>query len=207
MKEKATRLIIIGASGHGKVIADIAAGCGYKEIVFLDDNEALKDCMGYPVIGRTDTAKQYKGADFIVAIGNPEVREEIQTKLLNEGVKVVTLIHPDAVIAENVEIGMGTVIMAGAVVNPDTRIGSGCIINTGAPVDHDNVLEDYVHVSVGSHIAGTVHIGKGTWIGAGAVVCNNVNICGGCMVGAGAVVVKDIDEQGTYLGVPARKEL
>ena len=64
-----------------------------------------------------------------------------------------------------------------------------------------------MHVSVGSHIAGTVHIGKGTWIGAGAVVCNNVNICGGCMVGAGAVVVKDIDEQGTYLGVPARKEL
>lgn len=205
MEEKVARLIIIGANGHGKVIVDIAAGCGYKDISFLDDNEALKDCMGYPVIGRTDTAKQYKGADFIVAIGNSEVREKIQTKLLNEGLKVVTLIHPDAIIAENVKIGIGTVIMAGAVVNPDTRIGSGCIINTGATVDHDNVLEDYVHVSVGSHIAGTVHIGKGTWIGAGAVVSNNVNICAGCMIGAGAVVVKDIDKAGVYIGVPARE--
>lgn len=205
MKEKAARLIVIGASGHGKVIADIAAGSGYEDISFLDDNEELKNCMGYPVIGKSDSAKQYKDADFVVAIGSPEVREKIQTKLLNEGLKVVTLVHPDAVIAENVSIGIGTVIMAGAVVNPDTRIGNGCIINTGATVDHDNVLEDYVHISVGSHIAGTVHIGKGTWIGAGAVVSNNVNICGNCVIGAGAVVVKDIDEAGTYISVPAKK--
>jgi sugar O-acyltransferase (sialic acid O-acetyltransferase NeuD family) len=205
MKDEATSLIIIGASGHGKVIADIATGCGYENIAFLDDNETLKSCMRYPIIGKSDTAKQYKDADFIIAIGNSEIREKIQADLLKKDLKVVTLIHPNAVIAENVVIGIGTVIMAGAVVDPDTKIGNGCIINMGATVGHDDVIEDYVHISAGSHVAGTVHIGKGSWIGIGAVVSNNINICDGCMIGAGTVVVKDIDESGTYVGVPARK--
>lgn len=199
------RLVIIGASGHGKVVADIASHCGYDMISFLDDDDTLKSCMGYPVIGKSSTAERYKGCDFFVAIGNPNIRKKILKKLQRTRLDIATLIHPDAVIADSVSIGIGTVVMAGVVINPDSRIGNGCIINTGSSVDHDNVIEDYVHVSVGSHLAGTVRIGIGTWIGAGAVVSNNVNICGGCMIGAGAVVVKDIDEPGTYIGVPARK--
>lgn len=199
------KLIIIGASGHGKVIADIAFLCGYKDIAFLDDNESVKNCMSYPVVGKSSDAEKYGDAGFFVAIGNAKIRENVQENLQKSGLNVVTLIHPDAVIAKSASIGIGTVIMAGAVVNPDSRIGKGCIINTGASVDHDNVIEDYVHVSVGAHIAGTVHVGGRTWIGAGAVVSNQVNICGNCMIGAGAVVVKDIDEPGTYIGVPARK--
>ena len=115
------------------------------------------------------------------------------------------LIHPNAIIAEDVKIGAGTIVMAGAVVNPGAIIGKGAIINTCSSVDHDCTIFDYVHISVGSHLSGTVNVGEGTWIGAGATVSNNVNICGKCMVGAGAVVIKDINEEGTYVGVPARK--
>lgn len=195
------RLVIIGASGHGKVIADIAARNGYEDIVFLDDDENVKECAGFPVIGKTCEAVKMAG-DKIVAIGNPKIRERIQEEVGG----VITLIHPDAVISRRVEIGEGSVIMAGAVINSDVVIGNGCIINTGASVDHDCVLGDYVHVSVGSHLSGTVHVGERTWIGAGATVSNNVNICGDCMIGAGTVVIKNIDKPGTYVGVPAKEK-
>lgn len=195
------RLVIIGASGHGKVIADIAIRNGYEDIVFLDDDENVKECAGFPVVGKTSEAEKIAG-DKIVAIGNPKIRERIQEGLND----VVTLIHPDAVISRRVEIGEGTVIMAGAVINSDAVIGKGCIINTGASVDHDCRIGDYSHVSVGAHVAGTCEIGKKTWIGAGATVSNNVNIYGDCMVGAGAVVIKDINKPGTYVGVPAREK-
>ena len=194
------RLVIIGASGHGKVIADIAVKCGYKDILFLDDNENVKECAGFPVIGKVSDAVTMED-DKIVAIGNAEIREKIQSQLSN----LVTLIHPSAVVSRRVEIGKGTVVMAGAVINSDVIIGKGCIINTGASVDHDCKLEDFVHVSVGAHVAGTVAIGRKTWIGAGATISNNVSICGHCMIGAGAVAVKDIIEPGTYVGAPVKK--
>lgn len=195
------RLVIIGASGHGKVIADVAVKCGYKDIVFLDDSENVKECVGFPVIGKVLDAKNMED-EKIVAIGNAEIREKIQSQLSN----LVTLIHPSAVVSRRVKIGEGTVIMAGAVINSDVVIGKGCIINTGASVDHDCKLEDFVHVSVGAHVAGTVSIGKKTWVGAGATVSNNVSICDNCMIGAGAVVVKDLKKSGIYIGVPVREK-
>lgn len=194
------RLVIIGASGHGKVIADIAVKCGYQDIVFLDDNEKVKECAGFPVIGKVSDAVTMND-DKIVAIGNAEIRQKIQNQLSN----LVTLIHPSAVVSRRVKIGEGTVIMAGAVINSDVVIGKGCIINTGASVDHDCKIGDFVHVSVGAHVAGTASIGRNTWVGAGATVSNNVSICDHCMIGAGAVVVNDVVNSGTYVGVPVRK--
>ena len=198
-------LVIVGASGHGKVVADIAEKVGYTDIVFLDDNKAVKTCGKYSVVGASGDAMRYSSCDFIVGIGNAEIRKRIQEELIEKGLHVVTLIHPKSVIAPDVSLGVGTVVMAGAIINPGSTVGNGCIINTGATVDHDNIISDYVHVSVGSHLAGTVSVGTGTWIGAGATVSNNVNICGGCMIGAGAVVIKNINEPGTYVGVPARR--
>lgn len=195
------RLVIIGASGHGKVIADIAILNGYEDIVFLDDDENIKSCAGFPVVGRVADGIGMTD-DKIVAIGNAATRERIQAKING----VVTLIHPRAVVSRRVQIGKGTIVMAGAVINSDSVVGDGVIINTGASLDHDCVIEDFAHVSVGAHIAGTCHIGKRTWIGAGATVSNNINICGGCMIGAGAVVVRDISEKGTYIGVPAKEK-
>ncbi len=194
------RLIIIGASGHGKVAADIARLNGYTDIVFLDDRETVKECAGWPVVGRSDEAPD---GPVFAAIGNASVRKRLMDFYKDREQPV--LIHPSAIVAEDAEIGEGSVVMAGAVINPCVKIGRGAIVNTSSSVDHDCVLGDFVHVAVGAHLCGTVCVGDETWIGAGATVSNNVTICGGCMIGAGAVVIKDIDVQGTYVGVPAKK--
>lgn len=198
------KLIIIGASGDGKVVADIAIKNGYTDIAFLDDREDVIECAGFPVLGSTKEYSRYSNEDFFVAIGDPKIRESFY-QLLND-YHIVTLIHPNAVISRRVEIGKGTVVMAGAVINSDTTIGEGCIINTCSSVDHDNRLGGFVHVAVGAHLCGTVEVGDRTWVGAGATVSNNISVCDDCLIGAGAVVVKDIKERGTYIGVPARKK-
>lgn len=201
------KLLIIGASGHGKVIADIAIKMGkWQSIAFLDDDEGIKLSLGMNVIGKTDDAFKYINEfDIFVAIGNNETREKIQERLELEGASIPILIHPKAIIGEQVKLGAGTAIMAGAVINCCTCVGKGCIINTGATIDHDNVLGDYVHISPGVNLAGTVNIGKGSWLGIGSTVINNISIVDGCRIGAGAVVIRDITETGTYVGVPARK--
>jgi len=201
------KLIIVGASGHGKVVADIALLNGYDEIYFVDDNSNIKSLGNYEVIGSFGSifdlaANEY---DVFVGIGNASVRQRMQNQLEQRGYSVVTLIHPSAVVARDVQIGVGTVIMAGAVVNAGTVIGKGCIINTASSVDHDNKICDYVHVSVAAHTAGTVLVEDNTWIGIGAVISNNISISSDVMIGAGAVVVEDICESGTYVGVPAKK--
>lgn len=200
------KIIFIGASGHGKVAADIAKKIGYTDVSFLDDSSSALECNGYPVIGKSKDAFFYPNSDFFVSIGNSKIREKMMEMLSSAGLKLATLVHPNAVIGENVSLGEGTIVMAGAVINPCTRIGKGCIINTCASVDHDCEICDYAHVSVGAHTAGNVKIGCHTWLGIGSVVSNNISITANCMIGAGAVVVKDITEFGTYIGVPARKK-
>lgn len=196
------RLIIIGASGHGKVVADIAVLNGYKDIAFLDNNPKINTCAGYPVLGPDAMALELDG-DVFVAIGNAEARKRLIERYKTRSFPV--LIHPSAVVAESAEVGAGSVVMAGAVINSGARIGQGCIINTSSSVDHDCIIEDFCHISVGTHLSGTVMVGARTWIGTGAIVSNNINICGGCIIGAGAVVIKDIIEPGTYVGVPAKR--
>jgi sugar O-acyltransferase (sialic acid O-acetyltransferase NeuD family) len=204
MKDK---LLIIGASGHGKVVADIALRMNkWNSIAFLDDNESMKVSLGLKVIGKTEDAFLYKDyCDIFIAIGNNLIREKIQHQLEANGANIPVLIHPTAVIGEQVDIGMGTVAMAGVIINCSTRIGRGCIINTGATIDHDNLIEDYVHISPGAHLAGSVNVGRTTWLGVGAIISNNVNIISGCKIGAGAVVIEDITQPGTYVGVPVRR--
>lgn len=197
-KEK--QLVIIGAGGHGKVAADIARKQGYEIIRFLDDA---------PIRGVEGKVSEFEiflgNADFFVAIGNSLIRKKITNALQSKGAEMVTLIHPNAVVADNVKIGKGTVIMAGAVINTDTEIGDGVIINTCASVDHDCQIANYVHIAVGAHVCGTVEIGEHTWVGAGATVINNIHVCDSCVIGAGAVIVHNIDTKGTYVGVPGKK--
>lgn len=201
------RLFIVGCSGHGKVVADIAICTGkYKELYFLDDNPEVKECMGIPVVGNSQFLDFESGDEVVVAIGNSKIRERVQEYYQKSGITIATLIHPQAVVGTKVEIGEGSVVMAGTVINPETCIGKGVILNTGATVDHDNEIGDYSHVSVGAHLAGTVKVGRHTWIGAGAIVKNNIDITDEVMVGAGGVVVKNITESGVYIGVPVRKK-
>lgn len=194
------RLVIIGAGGHGKIVADIALKNGYSDICFVDDN-AVGECLGFPIIGTSACIESQNDdmTDFVIGIGNNYVRKKVAEV---HDVPWVTLIHPSAQIGANVSIGRGTVVMANAVINVSATIGLHCIINTGAIVEHDNVIEDYVHLSPGAVLGGTVRIGELTHVAIGATVRNNINICRECMIGAGAVVVKSIEESGTYVGVP-----
>lgn len=196
------RLIIIGAGGHGRVVADIARQTGYNDIVFLDNDSELKNCAGYPVLGPDAMTAGLEG-DIFIAVGDPGIRRRLMERECGRLFPI--LIHPQAIIASGVVIGDGSVVMAGAVINPGTRIGRGCIVNTSSSIDHDCVIGEFCHLAVGAHLAGTVHVGDSTWIGIGAVVSNNVNICSDVIVGAGAVVIKDIEERGTYIGIPTRK--
>lgn len=201
------KLIIIGASGQGKVCADIALKMNkWDEIAFLDDNPQIKSVLGLEVVGNTkDAIKHVDKCDFFVGIGDNETREKIQKKLEKIGANIPVLIHPNAVIGEDVQIGIGTAVMPGVVINCSTRIGKGCIINTGATIDHDNIIEDYVHISPGVNLAGNVRIGSKTWIGIGSVVINNINISNKCLIGAGSLVIKNITIPGKYVGSPIKK--
>ena len=149
------KLLIYGASGHGKVIADIALLNGYKEIVFYDDDENKNLIDKYEVIHQFPQDDY----DLIVAIGDNATREKIS---LRTDKHQVSLIHPEAVVARDVKIDEGCVVMAKAVINSGSRIGKGVIVNTCASIDHDNIIEDYVHISVNAHTAGNVTIGKRT---------------------------------------------
>lgn len=197
------RLVIIGAGGHGKVIADIALKNGYKDVCFVDDH-ATGEVMGLPVIGVCEDITHLNDGhtDFVIGIGNNAVRKAIAEKY---DVNWVTLIHPSAQIAFNAEIGKGTVVMANAAINVCATIGEHCIINTGAIIEHDNVIENYVHISPNAALGGTVQIGMECHIGIGATVKNNIDICSDCVIGAGAVVIRDIKTSGTYIGVPVKE--
>lgn len=201
------KLLIIGAGGHGRVVADIAMKMNrWQRIAFLDDDDAQQYSLGLEVIGPSSKALNLvEEYDIFVAIGNNATREKLHKVLKAAGVTMPTLIHPSATIGRQVKIGEGTVVMAGAVINCCSRIGDGCIVNTAATVGHDGTIADYVHISSGAHIAGTVTIGKGTWIGIGVIVKNNVQITEGTFVGAGAVVIRNIVEAATYVGVPVRR--
>ena len=198
------KIAIIGAGGHGKVVADVAKQVGYQEIVFLDD-DIEKELKGYKIIGKChEVEKILDQYDIVVAIGNNEIRKQYIKELDLKNAKLPVLKHPKAVIAEDVIIGKGTVVFANVVINSGTVVGKGCILNTACTIDHDNIIEDYVHISPGAHLGGGVKVRESSWIGIGGIIKNYTTICEKTLVGAGAVVVKDILESGVYVGVPAK---
>lgn len=203
----AKNVVIIGAGGHGKVIADIIVKSGDNIFGFLDDSKDVGEIIidKYIVIGKVvDCEKlqqENKDLCFVIAIGNNYVRKDIFEKYK---LNYYTAIHPTAVIGMDVHIGIGTVVMANACINSSAVIGNNCIINTGAIIEHDNVIEDNVHVSPNATLCGTVKVGECTHIGAGVTVRNNISIISDCVIGAGGVVVKNINYKGIYVGVPAK---
>lgn len=196
-------VVIIGAGGHAKVIADIIIKSGDKVVGFLDDNSTKESILGYPVLGKSTDCEKYKDKFFIIAIGNNSVRRRIAQQYSE--LKYYTAVHPTAAIGLDVKIGEGTCVMAYSVINSSATVGKHVIVNSASVVEHDCVLEDFVHLSPNVSVCGTSFVGKGTHLGSGATVINNHNICAECIIGAGAVVNKNIDESGTYVGVPVKK--
>ena len=195
-------VILVGAGGHGKVIADIVLRSGVQVLGFLDDHPASDSVLGLPILGPVASWPEYcHNASFVLAIGANGIRRQLAESM---DVSWFTAVHPSAQIGREVSIGPGSVIMANAIINPQTRIGIHCIINSGAIVEHDNVIGDYVHISPGAVLCGTVHVGEGSHIGARAVLKNNISLCANTVIGAGGVVIHDLEVPGTYVGVPVR---
>ncbi|MCE8015065.1 acetyltransferase [Halomonas sp. MCCC 1A17488] len=201
------RLAILGASGHGKVVADIALHAGWRDLVFYDDAWPERTRHEHWEIKGTlpmllNDLPNFEGV--VVAIGHNAIREAKLDALLTQGARIVSLVHPRATVSPMARLGPGCVVMAGAIINAFAELGMGTIVNSAATVDHDCRLGACVHVAPGANVAGDVEIGRTSWIGAGAVVRQGVAIGEAVMVGAGAAVVSDIDGNQVVAGVPAR---
>lgn len=188
---------LFGASGHAKIIIEIAQLNGIQIKAIYDDNETIQEILGYPVsLARNDEIKS-----CIIAIGNNKIRKEIASRVIS---LAKPLVHQSSILSDSVVIGKGTVIMAGAVVNSSVTIRENVIINTRAVIEHDVEIANFAHVSPNATIAGGVKIGEGTHIGAGAVVIPNVSIGKWATIGAGAVIIKDVPDYATVVGNPGR---
>jgi sugar O-acyltransferase (sialic acid O-acetyltransferase NeuD family) len=190
-------MIIYGASGHGKVIADILKKRGVSNIFFWDDDINSK-VYGYVVNMPSLT---YNKDSVVVAIGNNFVRKGIVDK---NTFHYASAIHPNAIIAENVTIQEGTVVMAGVIVNTSTIIGKHCILNSSCTIDHDCLIHDFVHVSPNATLSGSVQVGEGCWIGAGATIIHGVTIGKWAVVGAGAIILNDVPDYAVIVGNPGK---
>lgn len=200
------RLAILGASGHGKVVADCALAVGWQAVEFFDDAYPAKAQVGLWTIAGTTSdlltyLKEFDGV--IVGIGHNMTRWRKHLFLQQAGAPLVSVIHPRAWVSPFARIGAGTVVVGGAVVNVDAVVGEACIINTGAVVDHDCVLADAVHISPSATLSGSVTVGERSWIGVGACVRQCIRIGADVTVGAGAVVIDQVTDGTTAVGCPA----
>lgn len=205
------KVVIWGASGHALVVADIIRLRGEYELVgFLDDVHPERhgtNFCGASILGGGEQLERLlqKGINnLILGFGDCYGRLNLAKVVCAKGFNLVTAIHPQTIVALDVQIGKGTMIAAGAVINPGTCLGENVIINTCASVDHECVIGNSVHICPGVHLAGNVSIEETAWVGIGATVINRIRIGARAVIGAGSVVVNDIPDGVVAYGVPAK---
>jgi len=191
-------MYLYGASGHGKVVAEIAELQNKSIKAFIDEDLSKTQLLDYKIIHQTPQ----EDIEVVISIGNNKIRKKIVHQFSH--FKYAILTHPNTSLSKRLSIGEGTVIMAGVSINSTSQIGKHCIVNTNASIDHDCVLEDYVHISPNAALAGDVKVGEGTHIGIGACVIQGVNIGKWCTIGAGAVIIKDVPDGSTVVGNPGQ---
>jgi len=207
------KMVIVGAGGHARVLAEIVYLSKQFQLVgFTDPDPKLKGMMIFdaPVLGADGILAGLRSQGVENAIigvgssGNNHARSLLFEEIIRIGFQPAVLIHPTAVLSSTIKIGRGVAVMARAVINPYTRIGDNVIVNTGAIIEHDCILGDHVHVASGACLSGGVRVGRKSFIGVGASSIQNVSIGEGCLIGGGAAVVGDIPDHSVALGVPAR---
>lgn len=215
MKPQASqdRVIIYGASGHGKVVADILQACGMEIEGFVDDDpQRPRQTYGLKILGDAEWLAErasYQSVAIALGVGDNFARRAIVERFTTTGVRLLTAVHPAATISGSAKISSGVVIMAHAVVNADAVIGCGSIVNTAAIVEHDCNVGKFTHLSPKVAIGGHVAVGDFSWLGIGSTVISNIKVGSGSIVGAGATVVHNVDDWVVAVGTPARilKEL
>jgi sugar O-acyltransferase (sialic acid O-acetyltransferase NeuD family) len=205
------RLLIVGASGHARVVANIARRMGFFEIVGVCNRSGTGEFEGIPIIARdVDVPALWRVKAFdlaCIAIGDNWDRACAVQLISSEEPEVAfaTLIHPSAVVADPASVGPGTVIMAGAIINPGAVIGRHVVLNTNCSVDHDCRIGDFASVSPGAALGGNVKLGYCSFVGIGAAVNQGISMGDHSVVGAGAVVVRDLGDRLVAVGVPAKE--
>ena len=207
-------LVVFGAGGHGRVVADAARAAGLDLLGFLDDGRDDANPAPLPPGGPGGTATEaplldaadprLKAAVFIVAIGDNDVRLRIARRLAGEGRTLHSVVHPDATVSPTATLDGGTYVGARAVVGPGAAVGTAALINTAAVVEHDGRVGPGAHVAPGAVLGGTVRVGEGALVGLGARVLPGLEIGASAVVGAGAVLTRDAEAGRRYVGVPAR---
>ncbi len=206
-----TKLYVLGAGGHAKVVADVCVCAGYQVEGFLDrDPERWgHEVLQLPVVGDEDwlirhNAQHPERIALALGIGDNHAREAAAQRCRDASFALPCFIHPSATIAASATLGAGTVVMAGAAVNPDSTIGEGVILNTGCVVEHDNRIDNYAHLSANASTGGTVSIGARTHLGLNSTVLPNLTVGADVVLGAGGVIIRDTSDRQTLAGVPAR---
>lgn len=205
----APRVLVYGAGGHGKVVADVARSAGFEVIGFVDDDPERQrsGLWGLRVLSwdRLLAERASLGeAAIALGVGDNEARERCHQRLVGAGFEIATLLHPSAVVAPTARIGAGSVIMALAAVNPDAEVGEGAILNTGSIVEHDCRVGRFAHLSPNSVLGGAACVGERTHVGMGAVVFPGIVVGASARVGAGSVVHRSVPDGRTVVGLPAR---
>ncbi len=201
-------LAIMGAGGHGRVIADAAQISGWTVIHFYDDAwpDIGHDASPWPIVGDSPLLftqlRNYQGV--IVGIGNNQARADMQRRLHDAGAPLVCVVHPTAVISRHAQLGAGCAVFAQAAVNAGARIGAGVILNTGCTVEHDCMIGDFVHIGPNAALGGGVHIGQQSWVGIGASINHLIHIGRDSTIGSGTTVIRDVPDAVVAVGTPAR---
>lgn len=193
------QIAVFGASGHGRVVVEIAEECGLEIVSIFDENAAKNFLSDYKIIQPPSVST----IEVLIAVGNNKNRKNVSQRFFEY--KYFTLVHPSAHISKRAIIGAGTVVMAGAVINSSSEIGRHCIINSNSVIEHECLIEDFVHISPSAALAGNVQVGEGSHIGIGASVIQGVKIGKWCTIGAGAVIIRDVADGATVVGNPGRQ--
>jgi sugar O-acyltransferase (sialic acid O-acetyltransferase NeuD family) len=207
-------LVVLGAGGLGREIADIAGAMNRDHPQwdirgFLDDDRQLSGSSinDIPVLGGLDDLHRFDDARFVVALATPRdvtLRARVTEKLEIRPDRLATIIHPTASVGESCAVGPGSVLFAGVVATANVHIGMSVVAMPHVVFTHDDVIDDYATFGAGVRVAGRVSIGRSAYVGSGSLIRENVRVGAEALVGMGAVVTKDIPSAETWIGVPAR---
>jgi len=201
------KISIIGSGGHCNIIISLIEevyGINSIDNIYDEDINKINTYLYNIKIKNFNEIKNNE--NMIIAIGNNNIRKNINNKLKHKNIKWKTLIHPFTYINKTSIIEEGSIICAGVIIQPNVKIGKHSIINTNSSIDHDCILEDYTHIAPGSTLCGNIFINEGTFIGAKTVIKEKILINGKWnIIGCGSVVIKNIDKnKSIYYGHPAK---